>query len=182
MPNYRRADVDGGSYFFTVVTYGRRPVLCDRDVRLALRESIQLVRIRWPFTIDAWVLMPEHMHCIWTLPPGDSDYSRRWSVIKRLTSQASTAGHMRTAGGTSRHRRKEGGLWQRRFWEHCIRDQEDFVRCRDYLHWNPVRHGYTGRVADWPYSTFHRWVRDGVYPADWGGDVVRRIDGCGLGE
>ena len=183
MPNYRRAIVPGGSYFFTVVTAGRRPILCDDPVRSALRAAIAEVRARWPFTIDAWVLMPNHLHCIWTLPPGDSNYSRRWSAIKRLTNQGCATGYNRVAAAApSRHKRNEGGLWQRRFWEHCIRDQRDLERCRDYLHWNPVKYGYVARVADWPYSTFHRCVYDGVYPVDWGGEVARRIDGHRFGE
>ena len=173
MPNYRRAIVPGGSYFFTVVTAGRQPVLCDARVRSALRAAIIEVRRRWPFVIDAWVLMPDHLHCIWTLPPGDSNYPRRWSVIKRLTSRRCDAGHRcPRAPASSRNRRREGGLWQRRFWEHCIRDSQDLARCRDYLHWNPVRHGHVSRVADWPYSTFHRWVAAGLYPLDWGGEIV----------
>lgn len=183
MPNYRRAAITGGSYFFTLVTAGRQPVLCDPDVRIALHEAVHQVRRRWPFTIDAWVLLPDHMHCIRVLPPGDSAFSRRWSVIKRLTSQGCAADHGRVATtASSRRKRNEGGLWQRRFWEHSIRDQRDLERCRDYLHWNPVRHGHVARVADWPYSTFHRWVNDGVYPIGWGGEAVRRCDGCGFGE
>ena len=183
VPNYRRTAAAGGSYFFTVVTAGRQPVLCDNTVRSALRTAITEVRTRWPFTIDAWVLLPDHLHCIWTLPRGDSNYSRRWSAIKRLTSQKYTAGHNRIAAATfSRRKRNEGGLWLRRFWEHCIRDQQDFARCRDYVHWNPVRHGYVTRVVDWPYSTFHRGVNDGGYPVDWGGEVVQWVDGRGFGE
>ena len=182
MPNYRRAAVPGGSYFFTVVTAGRQPILCDDPVRSALRAAIAEVRARWPFSIDAWVLMPDHLHCIWTLPPGDRNYSRRWSAIKRLTYQKCVTGHDCAAATSSRHKRNEGRLWQRRFWEHCIRDQRDLERCRDYLHWNPVKHGYVSHVADWPYSTFHRCVNDGVYPVDWGGEVARRIDGHRFGE
>ncbi len=188
MPNYRRADVSGGTYFFTLVTHRRQKVLCHDNVRRALRNAIETTRIKLPFTIHAWVLMPDHLHTIWTLPENSDNYSARWSMIKRLVTQSVGAhgapyrnrdgsgahGAPYNAGplSASRVKRREGHFWQRRFWEHLVCDQEDLNRCLDYLHWNPVKHGYVSQVADWPYSTFHRFVREGVYPKGWGGQGV----------
>lgn len=150
MPNYVRARLAGGTYFFTVTSRHRRPLLVNDDVRVALRDAIDVTRQRWPFQIDAWALLPDHLHCVWTLPGDDADFSKRWSTIKRLTTQAL---------GRS--------LWQPRFWEHLIRDEHDFERHLDYIHFNPVKHGHTTRAVDWPYSTFHRYLRQGIYTADW---------------
>jgi putative transposase len=169
MPNnYRRANIAGGTYFFTVNTLRRLPVLTEVPVREALREAIRHTRLTAPFDIDAWVLLPDHLHCIWTLPQGDAAFSMRWSKIKRYVSQrcGDTFGFENVS--SSRTRRHESGLWQRRFWEHQIRDDADFARHVDYVHWNPVKHGLVARAVDWPYSTFRRFVRDGVYAPDWG--------------
>ena len=181
MPDYRRAQIEGGCYFFTVVTAERRPILTRDDVRRALRSGIERVRERMPFAIDAWVLLPDHMHCIRTLPDGDRDFSKRWSMIKRLVSQQVCGAHGAPYRTASHRRRRESGFWQRRFWEHSIRDEEDFRRHVDYVHWNPVKHGLVNRVAEWPYSSFRRLVRDGVYPVGWGGDI-RFDEGASLGE
>jgi putative transposase len=196
MPNYRRACAKGGTFFFTVVSYRRRPTLCDDDVRRALRRAVRAVQSERPFCVDAWVLLPDHLHCIWTLPSGDSDFSTRWAMIKRYVTKL-TATHVShdpldgacqgslTRGAElhkngarsapydspSRQRRNEGRVWQRRFWEHTIRDQKDLKMCVDYLHWNPVKHGHVSSVTNWPFSTFHRYVRQGLYPQDWGGDI-----------
>ncbi|MBI2312716.1 MAG: transposase [Betaproteobacteria bacterium] len=183
MPNYRRAFIPGGTYFFTVVTHGRAPILIDEPVRHALRDAIEGTRQSHPFRIDAWVLLPDHLHCIWTLPDGDSDYASRWAVIKRRVSKA--MGERLTNGthlSDSRHARRESGVWQRRYWEHMVRDEADLQRCMDYLHWNPVKHGHVARVADWPHSTFHRLVVRGVYPIDWGGGGAENQDGKTFGE
>jgi putative transposase len=150
MPNYVRARVEGGTYFFTLAAQDRAPVLANEAVRRALRGAIEITRTRWPFTVDAWVLLPDHLHCLWTLPDGDADFSKRWSTIKRLTTQATSE-----------------GLWQPRFWEHAIRNEADFQRHFDYIHWNPVKHGHAERALDWPYSTFHRYLKLGYYTADW---------------
>ena len=169
MSLYRRLFHPGGTYFFTVVTQDRRPILCRDEVRHALRGALQTVRQEWPFVIVAWVLLPDHLHAIWTLPPGDTDFPRRWGRIKALTVKALPAvlrDNPRTAAQTYK---REASVWQRRFWEHLIRDEEDFAAHLDYLHFNPVKHGYTERVVDWPWSTFHRYVRAGVYPMEWGG-------------
>lgn len=172
MPRYIREPVPGCTWFFTVVSRCRRPVLAGVPVRRALRAAICTARHRYPFEIDAWVLLPDHLHCIWTLPADDGDIALRWSMIKRLTTQG-----LRTVGlefpvNASGRTRREGGLWQRRFWEHRIRDDRDLRRHFDYLHWNPVKHGYVETVVEWPWSSFHRWVRAGMYPQDWGGSVA----------
>jgi putative transposase len=166
----------GTTFFFTVVAYERRPILCDESIRHSLRIAIENLRVHQPFSIDAWVLMPDHMHCVWTLPKGDVDFSTRWSLIKRSVSRFSPDvaldPRMRTNSG---RKHRESTIWQRRFWEHQIRDELDFERHLDYIHFNPVKHGYVNRAVDWPYSTIHRYVRRGVYPVDWGGgqaDVV----------
>ncbi len=111
------------------------------------------------------VVLPEHLHCIWTLPPGDADYKARWALIKAGFSRTLPGGEYRS---DSRRKRGECGLWQRRYWEHVIRDERDFERHVDYIHWNPVKHGWVTRVRDWPYSSFHRYVRGGILPPDWG--------------
>lgn len=155
MPNYRRASVPGGSYFFTLVAHNRRPVLTNENIRAALRTAVQAVREEHPFIVEAWVLLPDHLHCLWRLPEGDADYPLRWAKIKRFTRH-----HL----GMS----TEEKLWQPRYWEHCIHDDNDFARHADYIHWNPVKHGLVRCAADWPYSTFHRFVAAGMYAENWG--------------
>jgi len=123
-----------------------------------------------PFNIEAWVLLPDHLHTIWTLPENDDNFASHWAIIKRSVSRhcGSIEGNERPMSD-SRSRRGEEGIWQRRFWDHLIRDEQDLQRHLDYLHWNPVKHGYVKRVMDWPYSTFHRFVAQGLYAPDWGG-------------
>lgn len=169
MSNYRRANTAGGTYFFTVVTQGRRPFLAEQDARAALRAVIETVRRQYPFAIDAWVLLPEHIHCLWTLPEGDADFSKRWGLIKAGFSKAmkdSLSSNPSLSASRKRHR--ETSIWQRRFWEHQIRNDDDFRAHMDYIHFNPVKHGLVMRAAEWPYSTFHRYVARGVYPDSWG--------------
>jgi putative transposase len=170
MSRYRRADVPGGSYFFTVVTERRQPILTASALRTALRESVETVRVTRPFRIVGWVLLPDHLHAIWTLPEGDADYATRWRLIK--------AGVTRRCGAlfgdarylTARRAAKGcGTLWQHRYWEHLLRDERDFRQHLDYLHHNPVKHGLVTAVKDWPWSSFHRWVGQGRYPEDWAG-------------
>jgi putative transposase len=176
MPDYRRACVPGGTFFFTVVTYQRRPLLLEEPVRHALRLAVQETRTQLPFHIDAWVLLPDHLHCLWTLPPGDENYSLRWSLIKQSVSKRCAAAYRDGISlSQSRQNRRESWLWQRRFWEHQIRHEGDFARYVDYLHWNPVKHRLVHQAAAWPYTTFHRYVRAGVYPADWG--MAEECDG-----
>ena len=168
MPRYRRAT--GSTFFFTLVTYRRRPILCADIMRHAMRDAIAAVRAVRPFSVDAWVLLPDHMHCIWTLPDDDGDYSTRWARIKRSVSRdCRDVLHDPRQLGDSRRKHRESTIWQRRYWEHRIRNEIDFERHVDYIHFNPVRHGHVGSVLEWPYSTFHRYVRDGLYPPDWAG-------------
>jgi putative transposase len=180
MSDYRRSRTAGGTYFFTVVTNERQPVLTTEAVRMALREAIQRARTTLPFQIDAWVLLPDHLHCIWTLPEDEANYSARWAVIKRRVSE-SCAAMANAPRSDSGRKRNERAFWQRRFWEHRIRDDADLARHMDYIHWNPVKHGLVKAVKDWPYSSFHKHVRRGTYPGDWGGSVAADVD-SGFGE
>lgn len=149
MPEYRRAKALGATYFFTVVTYERQALLADENVRNTLHGGMQLVREKFPFESDAWVLLPDHLHCIWTLPTGGANFSARWAIIKGHVSQRCRARLPHQERLTaSRRKRKELAFWQRRFWEHQIRDESDFRRHVDYIHWNPVKHGHVTKVAD----------------------------------
>ncbi|WP_417707483.1 REP-associated tyrosine transposase [Pseudomonas sp.] len=177
MSNYRRARDAGACYFFTLTSHQRLPVLTDAPLRAALRRAIERVRLHRPFVIEGWVLLPDHLHCLWRMPQGDADFGSRWSMIKRLTSQAIA---LPGTVSLSRSLRRESGLWQRRFWEHRIHDGDDYQRHMDYLHFNPVKHGLVPRVVDWPWSSFHRLVKEGVYPAHWGADAV--VDNGEYGE
>ncbi len=165
MPNYRRCRVPGGTYFFTVNLLDRRSDLLVRHIEL-LRAAVRSVLVAHPFHIDAWVVLPDHLHAMWTLPEGDADYSNRWRAIKAAFARALPKTERRSPG---RQKRGERGVWQRRFWEHTIRDERDYARHMDYVHYNPVKHGWVHRVRDWPYSSFHRAVAQGLYPVDWAG-------------
>jgi putative transposase len=173
MPDYRRYRMAGGTYFFTVNLLQRYPN--DLLVRYIewLRAIVREVRKKWPFHIDAWVILPDHLHCVWTLPPGDNDFTNRWRLIKQGFSRALP---MTERHSSVRIARGERGIWQRRFWEHAIRDDEDYAAHVDYCHINPFRHGYVKRVSDWPYSTFHRYVEHGVYPRDWAGGPESELE------
>ncbi|MBI3897384.1 MAG: transposase [Gammaproteobacteria bacterium] len=168
MANYRRTNVAGGTYFFTVVTQERRPLLATDAVRNALRNAIYQARVTLPFDVEAWVLLPDHLHCIWRLSSGDANFSARWAVIKRCVSR-DCAALVDATRSTSKSGRNEYAFWQRRFWEHQIRDDKDLTAHLDYIHWNPVKHGLVRLVNEWPYSTFHGYVAKGTYPSDWGG-------------
>ena len=175
MSRFRRAET-GTTFFFTVVAYRRRPILCDTLIRTALREAIQAVRRTHPFSIDGWVLLPDHLHCIWTLPPDDIDFSQRWSQIKHRVSHA-CGQRYRIRASDAATARGESTIWQRRFWEHRIRDEVDMQRHMDYIHFNPVKHGHAENAATWPYSTFGRYVRNGMYAQDWGGSAgIEKMD------
>ncbi len=172
MPHYVRADIPGGTFFFTVALLERRRRLLVENVG-TLRGAFRAVRRRYPFTIEAIVILPDHLHCIWTLPPGDADFSTRWRLIKSAFARRIAAGERLSE---RRQRTGERGIWQRRFWEHTIRDEADLTRHVNYIHHNPVKHGHAGKVADWPYSSFHRYVERGVYPPDWAaGPAVREL-------
>ena len=171
MPDYRRNRVPGGTYFFTLNLLERRNTLLVDQVE-ALRDAVRKVRATRPFHIDAWVVLPDHMHAIWTLPPDDTDYSARWKAIKiafaKTQPKTERLSPMRAA-------RSERGIWQRRFWEHTIRDEQDYAAHVDYVHINPMKHGLVSCVADWPYSSFHRWVAQGAYSEDWAGQDVAEV-------
>jgi putative transposase len=168
MKTYRRNRVPGGTYFFTVNLFGRQSQLLIEQIDL-LRDAVRMVKAKKPFHIDAWVVLPEHIHAIWTLPAGDSDYSGRWKAIKIAFSKAIERNEFRTV---ARVLKRERGIWQRRFWEHTIQDDADYAVHMDYVHINPVKHGLVSKVCDWPYSSFHRAVKQGLYPADWAGSAI----------
>jgi putative transposase len=170
MADYRRYYIPGGTYFFTVVAHDRRPIFTSDLARTCLRNAITEVQEKRPFAIVAVVLLPEHLHTVWTLPRGDDQYSTRWRQIKEVFTRNYLA-HGGTEGARSESKRKkqERGVWQRRFWEHTVDDEYDLERCVDYIHWNPRKHGLVARVADWPWSSFHRYVKKGAYNLDWGG-------------
>ena len=170
MPQYRRSHIPGGVYFFTVVTFSRKPILTDQPARELLHAAWVATQERFPFRTEAICLLPDHLHCIWQLPEGDPVFSMRWREIKRLF----TMGYLARIGpggfrNPSRVRKGEAAVWQRRFWEHAIRDQEDLNRHIAYIHYNPVKHGLAKRPRDWPWSSFHRYTASGVIDADWGG-------------
>lgn len=163
VPDYRRNRVAGGTYFFTVALRDRSSSLLVTEVGV-LRAAVREVMRARPFHVDAWVALPEHVHCVWTLPAGDDDYSWRWAGIKRRFSQMVAVAPVLSL---SARRRREAGVWQRRFWEHTVRDERDYAAHVDYVHFNPVRHGLVRDAAAWPYSSFRRCVMRGMYPADW---------------
>jgi putative transposase len=168
MTEYRRYRIAAATWFFTVNLAERKAnrLLIDRIE--ALRAAFAKVKAKHPFDIDAIVILPDHLHCVWTLPVGDADFSTRWGLIKGCFSRGIEKSERVS---NSRNKRGERGLWQRRFWEHLIRDEMDYQRHVDYVHWNPVKHGLARRVRDWPYSSFHSHVRRGTYPENWGGNV-----------
>jgi putative transposase len=176
MTNYRRNFIHGGSYFFTVNLADRRLRLLVEHID-ALRAAFRYARARHPFTVEATVVLPDHLHAIWTLPEGDADFALRWRLIKTEFSRAVPRGEQISQ---SRSNKGERGIWQRRYWEHTLRDERDFERHVNYIHFNPVKQGHVPRVKDWPYSSFHRMVRLGVYTDDWAGDA--RDEGVDFGE
>ena len=169
---YRRTYQPNGSYFFTLALASRssNTLVCHID---KLRTAVAAVKRAHPFNIEAMVVLPDHLHAIWTLPDGDCNYPMRWSLIKSGFSRQLPRGEPRSV---SRVGKRERGIWQRRYWEHCVRDQKDLQAHIDYIHYNPVKHGYVARVCDWPYSSFHQYVRRGELPWEWGGG-----DQCGSG-
>ena len=164
MSNYRSAKVPGGTYFFTVNLLERRRRLLVEHID-DLRAAFRATRAVRPFQVIAIVILQDHLHCLWRLPPDDSDNANRWAQIKGGFSRRLPQGERRSA---QRVCRCERGIWQRRYWEHLVRDDNDLQRHADYIHFNPVKHRHVPRVVDWPYSSFRRWVADGVYVADWG--------------
>jgi len=159
MSHYRRAYLPGGIYFFTVVTLNRVPVFINEHRAEALRQAFRKVMAARPFQIDAIVVLPEHLHCIWRMPEGDADFSSRWREIKKAASRQID---------TTTNSRNERPVWQRRFWEHAIRDEEDWRRHVDYIHYNPVKHGLVNRPGEWTWSSFGGAVAKGWYEESWG--------------
>ncbi len=158
MPHYHRVIIPGGTYFFTVVTWLRRPIFLQASARAILRQAFQETNARYPFAIDALCLLPDHLHCIWTLPEDDGDYSTRWRFLKTMfTDRYQAENPDFPKKSVSRIKRREAAIWQRRFWEHLIRDTKDFVAHVDYIHNNPVKHGLVENAEDWSWSSIHRW-------------------------
>ena len=180
---YRRARLKGGTYFFTVVTHRRIKIFAQSDNVELLRQAFKKVKERHPFKIDAFVLLPDHLHCIWTLPQGDADFSTRWRLIKSdFSRQSGLVGWVegrnptKTTTSASRLRKNEKSIWQRRFWEHLIHNDEDLRRHVEYIHYNPVKHGLSKTPGDWDYSSFHRYVDEGMYDIKWGAGIKIKFD------
>ena len=162
MVNYRRSRIAGGTFFFTVNLLDRQKTLLVDHIDL-LRQLVIDVRVKLPFVVDAMVLLPDHWHAVWTMPPDDTRYAERLRLIKaRFTKQLLKAGV-----NIAKDNRGEYKLWQKRYWEHTIRDDQDFENHVNYVHINPVKHGYIARAIDWPHSTIHRYVANGTLPKDW---------------
>ena len=168
MSDYHRVYIQGGCYFFTVVTLNRTPIFINADRVEILRQAFRKVMAARPFKIDAMVVLPEHLHCIWRLPEGDADYSSRWREIKKAVFRQIC---------TLTNERNERLIWQRRFWEHTIRDEEDWRKHVDYIHYNPVKHGLVSRPSEWRWSSFSRAITEGWYEASWGANEPTTIVG-----
>ena len=181
--DYRRWYVPGGTFFLTVVAYDRRPMLTTDAGRSFLRQAIEAVRRRHPFTLVATVLLPDHGHLVIQLPSGDHRYSLRMKQIKaEFSDHWLAAGHPEAEVTDSQCERGERGIWQPRFWEHTVRDEDDLERCADYIHWNPRKHGLVERVVDWPWSSFHRFVHLRHYDIRWGGVAPKCVEKGDWGE
>lgn len=183
MPNYIRAKFEGGYYFFTVVTYKRTRLFHTELARRCLREAIERTRTRRPFETVAFCLLPDHLHYLWKLPEGDADYSKRWASIKGQFSRE----YLRSISqygqvASSRASKGEVCIWQRRFWEHQIRDENDLQRHVDYIHYNPVKHGLVRNVEEWSWSTYHRYVKEGFYGRADDFKQVTNLDADQFGE
>ena len=163
MSSYRRLRWPGGTYFFTVACAERQWLFREPHHVAALCDALRSVRACDPFETLALVVMPDHLHCIWRLPQGDTNFSVRWEWVKKRTARALHCGT------------RAASVWQPRFWEHLIRDEADLARHVDYIHFNPVKHGWVLRARDWPYSSLHRFVREGKLAPDWG--ISAAIDG-----
>lgn len=160
----------GGTYFFTIATHCRRRFLTNELPRRCLHEAIDKVKRRWPFEVIAIVLLPDHFHTIWALPRGDADFSLRLRRIKELfTREYLNCGGTELTQSVSRQSHGQRGIWQKRFWEHTVQNDDDLKRCVDYVHWNPKKHGFVTSVKEWQWSSFHRFVQMGEYDLAWGG-------------
>ncbi len=172
---YKRSQAKGATFFFTVVTHNRRPILGQECNVALLRKALADVMSRHPFTIDAVVVLPEHLHCIWTLPQDDNDFSNRWRQVKSYFSRKCPEEFKGLLTNSQKNRGVQA-VWQQRFWEHQIRDESDLIRHVEYIHYNPVKHGLVNSPAAWPYSSFHRYVDQGIYHSDWGSDQRIEFD------
>lgn len=168
MRTYVRTRVAGGTYFFTVNLAERHGNTLLVDHIDALKAAFRQTRLDHPFAMPGFVVLPEHLHCLWRMPAGDDDFPMRWRLIKSRFSRSVSVGERRSP---SRVRKNERGIWQRRYWEHTVRDEVGFRRCLDYIHYNPVKHGHAARAADWPHSSFRHWMERGGYPSDWASPV-----------
>ncbi|RYD14058.1 MAG: transposase [Lysobacteraceae bacterium] len=168
MRTWKRLYRPGGTYFFTVVTARREPWFGDPMHVQCLRYALRETRASHPFAMVAFVILPDHLHCIWTLPDHEHDFSLRWALVKKRCKARMIALAPSMRGQP---------IWQPRFWEHHIRDERDFMRHLDYIHYNPVRHGYAASARDWPWSSFPKFVRGGAYDADWGQVRPASVDG-----
>jgi len=176
MPNYRRNYVPSGTFFFTVNLADRGSDLLIREVE-TLRTAIRKTLRTKPFHIDAWVILPEHMHCIWTLPEHDTDYSGRWRAIKMRFTKALLNAELKPPEAVAGDGRE---IWQKRFWEHTIRDDKDYRAHMDYVHFNPVHHCLTDHPARWAHSTFQKCVERGFYDPSWAAPAEPdRLSGMG---
>ena len=164
MSHYRRSHAEGATYFFTLTLADRKSALLTAEME-RLRNAYRVVQSKYPFETVAICVLPDHLHAIWQLPKGDADFGSRWSLIKRTFSAGLPASPNRSE---SKARKREKGIWQRRFWEHQIRDDLDLQRHVDYVHYNPVKHGLVRQAKDWPYSSFHLYVKDNLLEENWG--------------
>jgi putative transposase len=168
MSRYRRVKIEGGLFFFTLALADRSSGLLVRHIDRA-RRAYAFAHERHPFETVAICILPDHLHALWQLPDRDADYASRWSLFKSAFSRGLPAAPQRSA---SKIAKREKGIWQRRYWEHAIRDENDLDRHIEYIHYNPVKHELVTRVLDWPHSSFHRYVEEGLLPADWAGDAA----------
>ncbi len=175
MVRYRRNRVEGGTFFFTLTLADRQSSALVDHVG-ELRAAFRVTKRERPFILDAIVVLPDHLHAILTLPVDDADFPGRWRRIKGyFSSRLLQRGEV-----IQRHVNGDLALWQRRYWEHTIRDDNDYTRHVDYIHYNPVKHGLVRRASDWPHSSFHAYVRRGLLPADWAGEAD--VGARGFGE
>lgn len=171
MPNYLR-HYSGSMYFFTLITFERRKIFCQNDFLSAFRQAIDEVRIICPFTVIAWVQIPDHLHCIIEFEQMGVDIGKFWGAIKRKTTKLCPQYQKDMHElSLSKVLRNEKGIFHRRFYEHLIRDEKDLINHLNYIHYNPVKHGLVQNVKDWQYSTFHRYVKNGLYDENWGDNV-----------
>jgi len=154
MSEYRRLYQPGGSYFFTVVTHQRIRILSRPDHVIRLKSAFDKIMKKRPFIMEAFVFLPDHIHCIWRLPPGGSDYSTRWRLLK---------GYFSVGIDKPANNRGERIIWQRRFWEHLLRDEEDWSKHMDHIHHNAVKHGYVRSPEHWSHSSFGEMLKEGLY-------------------